>query len=58
MTTSAIRVYTAVVALICTAAITFALSGFPTEWLHVRGVAYKGTVEITTRPPERRALRS
>ena len=26
--------------------------------IHVRGVAYKGTVEITTRPPERRALRS
>jgi len=25
--------------------------------VHVRGVAYKGTVEITTRPPERRALR-
>ena len=25
--------------------------------IHVRGVAYKGTVEITTRPPERRALR-
>jgi hypothetical protein len=24
--------------------------------IHVRGVAYKGTVEITTRPPERRAL--
>jgi hypothetical protein len=21
--------------------------------LHVRGIAYKGTVEITTRPPER-----
>ncbi len=26
--------------------------------VHVRGVAYKGTVEITTRPPERPALRS
>ena len=26
--------------------------------IHVRGVAYKGTVEITTRPPERRALRT
>jgi hypothetical protein len=26
--------------------------------IHVRGVAYKGTVEITTRPPERRALRA
>jgi len=25
--------------------------------IHVRGVAYKGTVEITTRPPERPALR-
>lgn len=25
--------------------------------IHVRGLAYKGTVEITTRPPERRALR-
>jgi hypothetical protein len=25
--------------------------------IHVRGVAYKGTVEITTRPPERTALR-
>jgi DUF1707 SHOCT-like domain len=25
--------------------------------IHVRGVAYKGTVEITTRPPERAALR-
>ena len=25
--------------------------------VHVRGVAYKGTVEITTRPPERPALR-
>jgi Domain of unknown function (DUF1707) len=25
--------------------------------IHVRGVAYKGTVEITTRPPERSALR-
>jgi hypothetical protein len=25
--------------------------------IHVRGVAYKGTVEITTRPPERLALR-
>ncbi|HLK78499.1 MAG TPA: DUF1707 domain-containing protein [Streptosporangiaceae bacterium] len=25
--------------------------------IHVRGVAYKGTVEVTTRPPERRALR-
>ncbi len=25
--------------------------------IQVRGVAYKGTVEITTRPPERRALR-
>ena len=25
--------------------------------VHVRGVAYKGAVEITTRPPERRALR-
>lgn len=25
--------------------------------VHVRGVAYKGTVEITTRPPGRRALR-
>jgi hypothetical protein len=24
--------------------------------VHVRGVAYKGTVEITTRPPERAAL--
>jgi hypothetical protein len=24
--------------------------------IHVRGVAYKGTVEITTRPPERPAL--
>jgi hypothetical protein len=24
--------------------------------IHVRGVAYKGAVEITTRPPERRAL--
>ncbi len=24
--------------------------------IHVRGVAYKGTVEITTRPPERAAL--
>jgi hypothetical protein len=31
----------------------------PTDALviHVRGVAYKGTVEITTRPPERPALR-
>jgi len=26
--------------------------------IHVRGIAYKGAVEITTRPPERRALRS
>ena len=25
--------------------------------IHVRGVAYKGTVEIATRPPERPALR-
>jgi hypothetical protein len=25
--------------------------------IHVRGIAYKGAVEITTRPPERRALR-
>jgi hypothetical protein len=25
--------------------------------IHVRGIAYKGTVEITTRPPERPALR-
>ncbi len=25
--------------------------------IHVRGIAYKGTVEITTRPPERAALR-
>ena len=25
--------------------------------IHVRGIAYKGTVEITTRPPERTALR-
>jgi hypothetical protein len=25
--------------------------------IHVRGLAYKGTVEITTRPPERAALR-
>jgi len=25
--------------------------------IHVRGVAYKGTVEISTRPPERPALR-
>ncbi len=25
--------------------------------IHVRGLAYKGTVEITTRPPERQALR-
>jgi Domain of unknown function (DUF1707) len=25
--------------------------------IHVRGIAYKGTVEITTRPPERSALR-
>ena len=25
--------------------------------VHVRGVGYKGTVEITTRPPERPALR-
>ena len=25
--------------------------------IHVRGIAYKGTVEIATRPPERRALR-
>jgi len=25
--------------------------------IHVRGLAYKGTVEITTRPPERPALR-
>ena len=25
--------------------------------IHVRGVAYKGTVEVTTRPPERPALR-
>jgi hypothetical protein len=25
--------------------------------VHVRGVAYKGTVEIATRPPERPALR-
>jgi Domain of unknown function (DUF1707) len=25
--------------------------------IHVRGMAYKGTVEISTRPPERRALR-
>ena len=24
--------------------------------IHVRGIAYKGAVEITTRPPERRAL--
>ena len=24
--------------------------------IHVRGLAYKGAVEITTRPPERRAL--
>jgi hypothetical protein len=24
--------------------------------IHVRGIAYKGTVEITTRPPERAAL--
>jgi hypothetical protein len=26
--------------------------------IHVRGIAYKGAVEITTRPPERRALPS
>ncbi len=26
--------------------------------IHVRGLAYKGAVEITTRPPERRALAS
>jgi hypothetical protein len=26
--------------------------------IHVRGVAYKGTVEIATRPPERPALRA
>jgi hypothetical protein len=26
--------------------------------IHVRGIAYKGAVEITTRPPERRALHS
>jgi hypothetical protein len=26
--------------------------------IHVRGIAYKGIVEITTRPPERPALRS
>jgi len=26
--------------------------------IHVRGIAYKGAVEITTRPPERRAVRS
>jgi hypothetical protein len=25
--------------------------------IHVRGLAYKGTVEVTTRPPERAALR-
>jgi hypothetical protein len=25
--------------------------------VHVRGIVYKGTVEITTRPPERPALR-
>ena len=25
--------------------------------IHVRGIAYKGTVEVTTRPPERPALR-
>jgi hypothetical protein len=25
--------------------------------IHVRGIAYKGTVEITTRPPERQAIR-
>jgi hypothetical protein len=25
--------------------------------IHVRGLAYKGAVEITTRPPERPALR-
>jgi hypothetical protein len=24
--------------------------------INVRGIAYKGTVEVTTRPPERRAL--
>ncbi len=26
--------------------------------IQVRGIAYKGTVEIATRPPERQALRS
>jgi hypothetical protein len=25
--------------------------------IHVRGIAYKGTVEIATRPPDRPALR-
>jgi hypothetical protein len=25
--------------------------------IHVRGIAYKGTVEVTTRPPERPAVR-
>jgi hypothetical protein len=25
--------------------------------IHVRGIAYKGTVEVTTHPPERPALR-
>ena len=25
--------------------------------IYVRGIAYKGTVEITTRPPERQAIR-
>jgi hypothetical protein len=25
--------------------------------IHIRGIAYKGTVEVTTRPPERPALR-
>ena len=25
--------------------------------IHVRGLAYKGTIEISTRPPERSALR-
>ena len=32
-------------------------AGIERSAIHVRGIAYKGTVEIATRPPERAALR-